>query len=123
MTRLSTGEHRVEVVHRMTHLVETILPGVAQIARLVERVVLEEETDLVARLDEVAIVELLLAGGRKHAPRGLRIEAVHQLEGSCAQRIAGLFRDEILEYQYTRGGKRPDHLIGQAAARGRSVCG
>ena len=110
-------------MHRVPHLVEAVLFRLAQPAFSVESVVLEKKTNLVAGLDEVAVVELGLFRRRKHASYGGRIERANELQGSLAQPVAVCARYEIAQDNEAGRSIGIDHLVGQDAAGRRIICG
>jgi hypothetical protein len=86
-------------MHRMPHLVEAVLFRLPEIARFIERIVFEEETDLVTRFLEVTIVELRLFHRRKHVPDFGRIKRIDELQRMFAQAFAPFRRNETLKNQ------------------------
>ena len=81
-------EYGIDVMHRMSHLVQGVFLGLPQPAVVFERIDLEEEANLVSRFDEIAIVQLLVVGRREDAPDVRRIEGVDEFAGSFAQCVA-----------------------------------
>ena len=78
-------EDGIEIVHRMSHLVEAVFFRLPQRAVIVERIFLEEKANLVPRFDEVAVVELRLLRCGKHAAYVGRIEGIHELGSPLPQ--------------------------------------
>ena len=68
-------------------------------ARLVGRLLLEEEADGAARLPEVAIARMALVAGREDRARRARIEGRHQLGRACLQGVAVGRRQEVRQHQ------------------------
>ena len=116
-------EDGVQVVHRVTHLVQAVLLRLPQAAAVVERIGFEEKADLVAGLVEIAVVELGLFRRRKHVPQRFRIELVDELQRLVAQALAGLDRHEVLEDKYARRLEIGQHRIAERPSRRRLVCG
>ena len=92
-------EDRVEVVERVPDLVDRQLLRLAQLPGLGEGIGLEEESDLVARIEEVAVPAVPALAGLEHRPEARGIEPGQQLGHAGAQAIAGLGRDEALQDQ------------------------
>jgi hypothetical protein len=81
-------EHRVEIVQRVADLVQ-----------LIRRLLLEEEADVAARLQEVAVARMALVAGREDRPSRAGIEACHQLARARLQGVAGGGGHEIRQHQ------------------------
>jgi hypothetical protein len=80
-------EGQIEVVEGMADLVDRGGLALPEPALAVERLLLEEEPDLVARLQEVAVLGMAAPGGREHG-RGLaRLERRGQL-GHARRRVS-----------------------------------
>ena len=60
-------EHWIQVMHGMAHLVQGVLFPLPEFAIVVERAVLEEKANLVARLDEIVVRLVFVTFGREHA--------------------------------------------------------
>ncbi len=103
----------------MTHLVETILFHLYQVASIVERIVLKEETDFVDRLIEIPVIQLRLFGRRKNTPHFIRVESLHQLQRPFPQNCAGFGGHEVLEDYDPRLLVGVEHLWRQFATRRR----
>ena len=69
------SEHRVEVVQRVPDLVDRQLLRLAQLPGLVEGVGLEEESDLVAGIEELAVLAVPAFAGLEHRPDARGIES------------------------------------------------
>ena len=89
-------EDRVEIVHRVTELVEHEVGGTGELAVGVERVLLEEAADLVAGLEEVGVgcVALLFGGGEDRCGLRIRNVRLRDLERAGPQLDTGLVGDE-----------------------------
>ena len=59
--------------------------GLAELAGRLERIVLKEKPDLVARAYEVVVIQLGLLGGRENAARSRWIEGIDQLGGAISR--------------------------------------
>ena len=105
----------------MTHLVQAVLLFLAQLAVLVKRIVLEEKANLVARFDEVAVIELRLLCCRKRTAHLVRVERGNQFIGSLHQFTTGIRRHKIAQYEHTGLVKCPNHFIGQLPTDGRLI--
>ncbi len=81
-------EDRIDVVERMADLVDRALLAVPQPARLVERLPLEEEANLVARFEEIAILCMILPRSRENRRHLARLERLNQLRHPPPQRRA-----------------------------------
>jgi len=82
-------EHRVEIVQGVADLVQRQLLGLAQPPLGVEGVGLEEEADLVAGFEEVAVAAVALVVGAENRGDARRVEGIDQLGHPPAQRRAG----------------------------------
>ena len=123
-------EHRVEVVHGVTDLVDAQRLVLHEPPVGVERLGLEEAPDPGAGVDELAVADpLLLVGGEDRAVLA-RLERGDDLGGPFAQRGTVLGRREVLDRQeavtpvagelvdgeHAASVRRPDQPVAASAA-------
>jgi hypothetical protein len=94
-------EHGIEIVQRMTDLVQCQRLGSGQPAAGIEGLVLEEEADAAARRQEIRIAGSVLPDRGKDRAHLLRIEAIDQLGRPRHQGVAGRGRGKPLDHQET----------------------
>ena len=99
----------------MAHLVQAMFLCLPEITRVIERVILEKEANLVARLDEVTVFELFLLRRRKHAADFGRVELLDELECALSQCSTGLGRDEVSQHDDARFSESIKHFRAQEA--------
>ncbi len=87
-------EDRIEVVERMADLVDRALLALPEPAALVERLGLEEEADLIAGLEKIAVLGVVLPRGREDRGHLAGLERLDQLGRPRAQRRAFGVRHE-----------------------------
>ena len=115
-------KHGVEVVHRMTHLVEALVFRLAQITFFIEGAILEEKADFVAGIVEILVVQLRLLRRGKDGAHRFRVECVNELAGALLQASAVSLRDKILD-DYNAGRFERSHLgLGKPAVIARLEC-
>ena len=81
-------EDRVEIVQRVADLVDRARLALPQPALSVERLLLEEEADPVAGLEEVAVLGVAVLARREDGRDLGRLEGLQQLGHARAQRVA-----------------------------------
>jgi hypothetical protein len=91
---LFRSEDRVEVVQRVANLVDRARLALAQRTGPVERLLLEEEADLVARFEKITVLRVPPAGGREHGLHRARLEPLDQLRHAPPQPLARCAADE-----------------------------
>ncbi len=110
-------------MHRVTHLVETVFPRLNEIPVGIERILLQEESDLVAGINEVTVIELLLVRRGKHASHLARIEGLDEFRRPRTQGIAFFHGYEVAQHEHTGRLEAGNHIVRQATAGGRGVRG
>ncbi len=109
------GKDRIDIVQGVADLVQGIVLALDEIALLIERLLFEEEADLVAGGAEIVVASMGLGGGGKDRRGRIRIELTHERRNALAQRIAGSRGNEILQQQKSIFPVSRNHLRHETA--------
>jgi len=75
-------------MHRVSHLVQAVFPGLPELSVLIERIAFEEKTNLVARVDEVIIVVVLIVRSGKNTANIGRIKLIDEFQRARCRNAA-----------------------------------